>query len=256
MTRLTDRATPDYRHLALGDVGSTNTECIDRARAGDAGNLWITADRQLGGRGRRGREWISEPGNLYSSLLLIDAAPVAALASLPLTVAIAVHEAIAQVLPSGGPEPTLKWPNDVRVDGRKIAGILIESEQLADGRRAVVIGCGTNVAHRPEAGLYPATCLNELGASCSPQELFARLYVSMAEALSLWDGGRGIAAIRTGWLERAEGVGSEVTVRLPDRELHGLFDSIDAEGRLVLLSPDGQKQCIAAGDVFFPTIER
>ncbi|WP_170132214.1 biotin--[acetyl-CoA-carboxylase] ligase [Hoeflea marina] len=247
---------PDYRHLALGDVDSTNTECMQRARAGDAGDLWITADRQLGGRGRRGRQWISEPGNLYSSLLLVDPAPVAALASLPLAVAVAVHEAIRRSLPTDSVEPRLKWPNDVRVDGRKIAGILIESEQLANGRRAVVIGCGINVAHRPEAGLYPATCLKELGARCSPQELFARLYVTMTEALALWDRGRGIAAIRAGWLERAEGVGSAITVRLPDRDLHGLFDGIDAEGRLILLAPDGQKQCIAAGDVFFPAIDR
>ncbi|MBN9053787.1 MAG: biotin--[acetyl-CoA-carboxylase] ligase, partial [Rhizobiales bacterium] len=80
----------DFRHEALAEVGSTNTECLERARKGALSGLWITAGRQTGGRGRRGRAWFSEPGNLYASLLLIDAAPMDRLGSLPLAVAVAV----------------------------------------------------------------------------------------------------------------------------------------------------------------------
>jgi BirA family biotin operon repressor/biotin-[acetyl-CoA-carboxylase] ligase len=80
-------------------VASTNIECMERARAGDPGGLWVTANRQTGGRGRRGRPWVSEPGNLYASLLLIDPAPRGAMASLPLAVTVAVYDAVAAVLP-------------------------------------------------------------------------------------------------------------------------------------------------------------
>lgn len=243
---------PDFRHIELGDVASTNIECMERARAGDPGGLWITAVRQTGGRARRGRNWVSEPGNLYSSLLLIDPAPWEALASLPMAVTVAVHDAIALVLPADAAESLrIKWPNDMLISGRKTSGILIEAEQLADGRRAVVIGCGVNVAHFPEAGLYPATCLNDQGSAATPQDLFARLVVSMDHTLKVWDQGRGLPAIREAWIDRAQGIGDPVTVNLPDRQIHGLFDGIDDEGRLMLAMPDGSRQMIASGDVFF-----
>lgn len=241
-----------FRHLSLGDVISTNTECMDRARSGEPGGLWITAGRQLGGRGRRGRPWISEPGNLYASLLLIDPAPGKYLASLPLAAAIGVHEAVSICLPAEGQVAEIKWPNDILVGGKKTAGILIEGEVLPNGRRAVVIGCGINVALSPQTGLYPATCLAECGSPVSPQELFARLFSAMAAALADWDGGRGISTVRSEWLARAGGLGKEISVRLADREIRGVFEGIDAEGRLELAARDGQKHCIAAGDVFFP----
>lgn len=243
---------PDFRHIELGDVASTNIECMERARAGDPGGLWITAVRQTGGRARRGRNWVSEPGNLYSSLLLIDPAPWQALASLPMAVTVAVHDAIASVLPvEAGAALRIKWPNDMLISGRKTSGILIEAEQMADGRRAVVIGCGVNVAHFPEAGLYPATCLADQGSAATPQDLFARLVVSMDHMLKAWDQGRGLATIRDAWIDRAQGIGDPVTVNLPDRKIHGLFDGIDDEGRLMLAMPDGSRQMIASGDVFF-----
>jgi BirA family biotin operon repressor/biotin-[acetyl-CoA-carboxylase] ligase len=243
---------PDFRHIELGDVASTNLECMERARSGDEGRLWITAVRQTGGLARRGRSWVSEPGNLYSSLLLIDPAPWAALASLPLAVTVAVEAAVSSALPSEAAQTLrIKWPNDLMIGGRKTSGILIEAEQLPDGRRAVVIGCGINVAHRPEAGLYPTTCLAEQGSSVTPQDLFAQLVVTMDSALRLWDQGRGVAAIRDAWIERAQGIGEPVTVNLPDRQIHGLFDGIDVEGRLMLALPDGSRQTIASGDVFF-----
>ena len=243
---------PDFRHIELGDVASTNIECMERARSGDPGGLWITAVRQTGGRARRGRNWVSEPGNLYSSLLLIDPAPWQALASLPMAVTVAVHDAIASVLPADAAEALrIKWPNDMLISGRKTSGILIEAEQLAEGRRAVVIGCGVNVAHFPEAGLYPATCLNDQGSAATPQDLFARLVVSMDRTLKAWAQGRGLAAIREAWIDRAQGIGDPVTVNLPERKIHGLFDGIDDEGRLMLAMPDGSRQMIASGDVFF-----
>lgn len=242
---------PDFRHLPLGDVGSTNSEALERARAGESSGLWITADRQLGGRGRRGRPWTSEPGNLYASLLLIDPGDRAQLGSLPLAVSIAVHDAIRAVLPDPD-KLAIKWPNDVLIAGAKTSGILLESELLPGGRQAVVIGCGINIGHHPGEGNYASTCLAEHGAAVSPQEFFARLFVAMENWLVRWDRGRGIADIREAWLARATGLGKPILVRLPDREIRGLFKGIDPHGQLILEADTGDTHVFAAGDVFFP----
>ncbi len=244
-------STDDFRHVALDDVQSTNLECLAKAREGDPGNLWITANRQLSGRARRGRHWVSEPGNLYASLLLIDPAPVAALASLPLVVALAVHAAIRSVLPPGSRQPSIKWPNDVLIDGAKVSGILLEGEALDDGRQAVVIGCGINIVHAPRNGLYQATTLRDAGSSVSPQDLFARLCQAMAEWLQRWNRGQDVLAVRDAWLAVASGIGKHITVNLPDRTITGLFKDIDLAGCLVVADDDGHIQTIAAGDVFF-----
>ena len=241
----------DFRHIALAETVSTNSECLARAREGDPGNLWITATRQTGGRGRRGRAWFSEPGNLYASLLLIDPAPVARLHSLPLAAAVAVHRAIRRVMPPGSPEVAIKWPNDILIDGRKTCGILLEGESLPDGRRALVIGCGVNIAAVPETALYPVTSLRQEGATIAPEELFAHLFVTMAGALSVWNGGAGVASIIDQWRAAAKGIGEPITVNLPDRSLSGRFVDIDQDGRLILDTGSGAPQAIAAGDVFF-----
>ncbi|MBB6303433.1 BirA family biotin operon repressor/biotin-[acetyl-CoA-carboxylase] ligase [Rhizobium leucaenae] len=238
----------DFRHDALPEAASTNSECLDRARAGDAGNLWVTADRQTGGRGRRGRTWVSERGNLYASLLLIDPAPMDRLGSLPLAVAVGVHQAVRSVLAA---EPVeVKWPNDILIGRKKTCGILIEGEALADGRYALVIGIGINVAVKPENPLYPVTCLHEHGSAISPEELFAHLYASMAEMLAVWDRGKGVREVTARWREVACGIGEKITVNLPDRSISGHFAGIDDNG-LLMLDIGGKILPIAAGDVFF-----
>jgi BirA family biotin operon repressor/biotin-[acetyl-CoA-carboxylase] ligase len=244
-------AIAQFRHEALGDVGSTNTLCLERARAGDPGPLWLTARRQLSGRGRRGRTWISEPGNLYASLLLTDPAPAEMLGSLPIAVALALHRAVASVGPWLGDRLRIKWPNDLLVDGAKISGILIEAEQLADGRRAVVIGCGVNVTHKPDHPLYPAMTLAEAGVSTSADDLFAHLFQEMAVVLAQWDSGRGVAGVVDAWKERLAGLGAPITVNLPDRSISGVFSAIDLDGYLHLKTADGAVLRIASGDVFF-----
>ncbi|MDI7864369.1 biotin--[acetyl-CoA-carboxylase] ligase [Rhizobiaceae bacterium n13] len=241
----------DFRHEALVETLSTNSECLARARAGDPGNLWITAGRQTGGRGRRGRPWASEPGNLYSSLLLIDPAPMARLASLPLAVAVAVHDAVRAVVPFGSEPVEIKWPNDVLIGRKKTCGILLEGENLPDGRHSLVIGIGINIAVKPANPLYPVTCLKDHGASVSPEELFAHLLLAMAEALALWDRGRGIAAIVERWRKAACGVGEKITVNFSDRSISGLFAGIDDNGLLMLETGPGKILPVAAGDVFF-----
>ncbi len=241
----------DIRHEALSDTASTNTECLARARAGDSGLLWVTAERQTGGRGRRGRPWVSERGNLYASLLLIDPAPMERLASLPLAIAVAVHQAIRSVLPPGAEPLEVKWPNDILIGRKKTCGILVEGERLADGRHAVVIGIGINVSVMPDNPIYPVTCLRDQGSAASPEELFAYLFASMAETLDIWDGGQGIAEVTARWRAVACGIGEKITVNLPDRSISGYFAGIDDNGLLMLDTGTGRMMPIAAGDVFF-----
>ncbi|KAB2862444.1 MAG: biotin--[acetyl-CoA-carboxylase] ligase, partial [Bauldia sp.] len=156
-------ASQGYRLEAHDSVGSTNALALDHARAGDPGNLWVTARRQLEGRGRRGRPWISEEGNLYASLLLVDPAPVSFLGTLPLVAAVAVYRALRPLFAATPQALAIKWPNDILVDGRKINGILLESERLPGGRMAVVVGCGVNCRHHPDNPAYPATDLSDCG---------------------------------------------------------------------------------------------
>lgn len=241
----------DIRHEALSETSSTNTECLARARAGDGGLLWVTAERQTGGRGRRGRPWISKRGNLYASLLLIDPAPMERLASLPLAIAVAVHQAVRNVLPPGAEPLEVKWPNDILIGRKKTCGILVEGERLADGRHAVVIGIGINVSVMPDNPIYPVTCLRDQGSAASPEELFAHLFASMADVLDIWNEGKGIAEITARWRAVACGIGEKITVNLPDRSISGYFAGIDDNGLLMLDTGTGRMMPIAAGDVFF-----
>ncbi|OQP85583.1 biotin--[acetyl-CoA-carboxylase] ligase [Rhizobium rhizosphaerae] len=239
-----------FRHHAFEEVSSTNATALAAARDGEGGGLWITARRQTAGRGRRGRSWSSAEGNLYSSLMLIDPGPIALLHSLPLVAAVAAQQAVAAALPYGV-EARVKWPNDILIEGRKAVGILLESEGLPDGRRAVVIGIGINVAEAPDHGLYPITSIREMGGTLSADEVFAHLFRAMAEGLALWDEGRGLAGIVAAWRQRAAGIGGRITVNLPNGSLSGVFEDIDEAGQLILRDEGGQRRLISVGDVFF-----
>lgn len=241
----------DFRHVALSDSVSTNIECFARARAGDAGNLWVTAERQTGGRGRRGRPWVSEPGNLYASLLLIDPAPMEKSGSLPLAVALAVYRAVSAILPVGGQEIAIKWPNDLLINRLKTSGILIEAEMLKSGQRAVVIGIGVNILSKPDNPAYPVTRLSDYAAGVSAEVLFDHLFKEMVDVLNLWNRGEGVSDVMQHWRKAACGIGEQIRVNLPDRSLTGRFYGIDDDGFLILDEGDGVKYPIAAGDVFF-----
>ncbi|WP_246272940.1 biotin--[acetyl-CoA-carboxylase] ligase [Oricola thermophila] len=242
---------PGWRHLELPSVGSTNAEAMALAATGDPGNLWVTAGEQTAGRGRRGRAWASPPGNLYASALLIDPAPLNRLGTLPLVAAVAVRDAIEACGTPSGTRLAIKWPNDILLNGAKCCGILLESQGLSDGHLAVVIGCGINIVSFPEPGLYRATALNREGISATPSSLFAELAIAFEAALKLWDGGRGVVAIRERWLRHAEGIGGPIAVNLAKGRLEGQFEGIDADGALLLRTSDGTLRQISAGDLFF-----
>ncbi|KAA2243988.1 biotin--[acetyl-CoA-carboxylase] ligase [Salinarimonas soli] len=226
------------------------------ARDGDPGRLWFVAGRQLAGRGRQGRVWASPPGNLYSSLLLVDPCALNEAPQLGFVIGLALHDAVTAAMAntSGAGSVTLKWPNDLLVGGAKIAGILLEGRTVGTpGALAVAIGCGVNVTDSPEGTPYPTTHLAAHAPRANRASLFEALSAAMAARLAEWDRGRNFAALRSGWLERAAGLGTEARVRLPGGERHGRFVGLDPHGRLQLETADGL-ELIDAGDLYFPNL--
>jgi BirA family transcriptional regulator, biotin operon repressor / biotin---[acetyl-CoA-carboxylase] ligase len=247
-------ASAGFRLAAHDVLGSTNTEALTQSRRGEMGPLWVVAREQTAGRGRRGREWISAPGNLYATLLLVDPAPADIAPQLAFVSGLAVRDAIVDCARDLNESLTLKWPNDVLYANRKLAGILIESE-LAAGKLAVAIGVGVNCVRHPAQTSFPATDLAVAGKKISPESLLYALSRAMMRRLDQWHRGAGFAAIRADWLNCATGLGREITVRLSGRDLSGHFEGLDAGGLLLLRLADGRTQTITAGDVF-PVAER
>jgi len=233
------------RHEHFATLGSTNAEALAHARAGERGPLWISADRQIVGRGRRGSVWASPPGNLYATLLLTElCAPVLA-PQLSFVAGLAVHDAVAWRAPLTAPLK-LKWPNDLLLAGEKLAGLLIESESRPF---AVAIGIGVNCLTHPDDTVYPATDLRSNDVAVTPLDLLSDLAGAMRHRLDQWQIGAGFASIRADWLSRAAGLGAPIKVRLPERQLDGIFEGIDESGQL-LLATGTSTQTIAAGEVF------
>jgi BirA family biotin operon repressor/biotin-[acetyl-CoA-carboxylase] ligase len=149
------------------------------------------------------------------------------------------------------PGVALKWPNDVLVKGRKIAGILLESETTADGTAWLAIGIGVNLKAFPEDTETPATSIAAQGLPApSPQDALLDLADCFAKWYEAWREA-GFVPVREAWLARAYGLGSRIRVRLAREETAGVFRDIDDAGALVLALPGGVTRTIAAGEVFF-----
>jgi BirA family biotin operon repressor/biotin-[acetyl-CoA-carboxylase] ligase len=240
---------PAFFHLHLLDeCGSTNDLAKQMAGDGAPEGTLVQALRQTAGRGRRGRAWSSEPGNLACSLILRPGLLAGQAALTSFVAAIAVGEAVSALVPG---KVTLKWPNDVLVDGAKISGILLESEAGRGGLVDwLVLGVGINVWHFPEDALYPATSLLAAGADVTVEQVLT----AYAGAFQSWYQRfrtQGFAPIRAAWLNAAQGLGGPVTVRLQDETFTGRLIDMDQEGVLIV-ETDGGYRRVTAGDVFLP----
>lgn len=203
---------------------------------------WLRAGRQTGGRGRMGRSWESVEGNLYCSTLVRLNANDPAPHSLALVAANAVH---ALVAPLCAGKARIKWPNDVLVDGAKIAGILLE--RSGD---AIVAGIGINVVSHPQGLDRPVTSLLAQGAAdAEAGALLDRLTQLFAHWLAVWRA-QGLEPVRTHWLFNAHPGGTPMRVVQPDGEIiEGTFDTLDRHGMLILRLANGQSRAIHAGDI-------
>lgn len=234
-----------YGRVVLDTVTSTNAEALRRAAAGERGPVWIAAHAQTAGRGRGDRNWSTEPGNLAATLLVaLPQEPPARIATLSFVAGLVVADALTA---AAALEVRLKWPNDVLVNGRKIAGILIESGRVAE---CVVIGIGINLAHTPALD-DPQRTATAVAAETEDAPTFDALLTAVAHAWAEWFGRwrEDFAPVRAAWLERASYLGEEIAARLPDRTLHGRFEGIDGDGALLLVTQDGSQR-IGAAELF------
>lgn len=238
-----------FRLLELASVASTNDVARRLSDAGEPAGLFVRAERQTAGRGRHGRSWQSPPGNLYSSLLLRPARPVAEMASLSLVVGLALVDAL-QTVSRDRLAPQLKWPNDVLVGGAKVAGILLET--AADPRlnaTALIVGIGVNVEWSPEGDLpYPATSLAAHGVALGPRRLLEGLLAPLRARLDRWDRD-GFASQREDWLACAAGRGATAEVRIGSRIVRGRLVDLEPNGALCLEGPDGTRELLSAGEI-------
>ncbi|MHC8509635.1 MAG: biotin--[acetyl-CoA-carboxylase] ligase [Rhodospirillales bacterium] len=241
---------PAYAPVMLDVCGSTNDEAKRLAELGathtpDGTLIWALS--QTKGRGRRGRAWASPPGNLYVSLVLRPDAPPAKAAELGFAAALAISDALNEIAP--GLQIRCKWPNDVLIDGAKVAGVLMETSggETADW---VVLGAGLNVVSHPEDTEFPATSLRAKGIedvdAQTVLESFARHFLTWRER---WRE-TGFAPLREAWLTRAHTPGEPIRVRTGGREFSGRFHDLDSSGALIVETGTGPVT-VAAGDVFF-----
>jgi len=239
--------------LILEDVDSTNAEARRRAEAGQTGPLWIVARRQAEGRGRRGREWVSETGNLYATLLTSTRKAPAEAAQITFVAALAVADLLCTFVPA--PLVTIKWPNDVMIEADKAAGILVESGANEAGGLWLAIGIGVNLAHAPSGTERPATSVGghlkgDVGATPSVEQAAEILAYHFAVWTDRWQT-LGFAPVLDAWVDRNRGLDQPCIARLGHETVSGIADGVAPDGALRLKLPDGSVRLISAGDVFF-----
>jgi BirA family biotin operon repressor/biotin-[acetyl-CoA-carboxylase] ligase len=239
----------EIRYFATTD--STNRQACALAEAGAAEGLVVIADQQSSGKGRLGRSWFSPPGvNLYLSIVLRPPLPPQAAPQLTFLSALAVSRAIAAV---SGLAPTHKWPNDVLVDGHKVAGLLNEMSAESDRIRYVVLGIGVNLnmttAQFPADLRAPATSLLVAGGRPVGRAQFARTLLTEVDALYASYLRHGSAPIMAAWEAHCDLVGKLVAVEGQGEPLGGVVAGIDRDGALLLTLADGATVRVLAGDV-------
>lgn len=242
---LSERATrAGYKLVVLDAIGSTNDAAFELASHG-ANRTWVVAREQTAGRGRQGRQWQSPPGNLYASLLLVDEIAPRNMPQLGLMAGVALAQAVQTLVPDPA-AVRLKWPNDILFDGAKLAGILIEGRSLADVH-TVVIGCGVNCESSTERLPYKTAALVNTGAKkCNAETVLSILSERMMFWLRSFE--QGFDVVRMTWLSLAGGLGRSIIVKTNTQTFEGVFQTIDAAGRLVLADETGT-HTIEAGDV-------
>ncbi len=239
------------KFLYFETLGSTQDYVKDLAAKGEVSPIWVRAGSQNAGRGRRGRQWVSKPGNLYASgLYPWDGTSVLKPLS-SFVVALAVAETLGAYIDPD--KISLKWPNDVLVDGAKIAGILLEA-----GEGWIAIGVGINLEHHPQNLPYPVTHLLEHIAPeklddaepiyAGPDPILVTLASHISKGLETLQS-QGFESIRQTWLSRAARIGEIITVNLGEEQLSGTFETLSENGALQLRLSDGTLRDILAGDV-------
>jgi len=233
--------------IYLDECDSTNARLKQMAEdaATPLAGLALATDRQSAGRGRRGRAWQAGPGEaLLFSVLLYPPFPPSLLHGLTLMAGVAVVEALATL----GVTTTLKWPNDVYLEGRKLCGILAETSAELDHTNYVVLGIGLNVSGHPPLLEQQSTDLYSAGIRPTRAEILAKILFSLEEYYALFLAGR-VDKIYNKWRIHSHTLGRRVTVHTLQGEFCGIARDITSEGALVVTLDSGEEKIVTAGDV-------
>ena len=239
----------DWKIETFAVLPSTQDEVKNRALEDGADEgLVIQSLTQTEGRGRHGKDWTSPMGNLYMSVLLRPLCTADLAGQISFIVALAVSAAMDEFMVEGH-KKTLKWPNDILIDGKKCAGILLETELSPKGLVGhLVIGVGVNILSAPEGKIALKEVSGESRLAVHPFRDRVLHYLDTYYAA--WKA-EGFTPIRKAWLAQAHGKGHKMTARLPHREEKGIFRDIDEAGALILELSDNKKIVIRAGEIYF-----
>jgi BirA family biotin operon repressor/biotin-[acetyl-CoA-carboxylase] ligase len=241
------------RILTFEELDSTDSEALRRAEAGADLPLWIITKAQTSGRGRRGREWVSQPGNLFCSGLYSASDDAGHDSQKSFVAALAIYEALAEYV---SPDLlSIKWPNDVLLDGKKVSGILLERTS-----NALCIGVGINLLSRPEIDDQETACVIDYIEEAlindpepileMPEPVLAILAAKYTQWSTRHDA-EGFAPIRDAWRKRAAGLGGAVRVNLANESFTGYAKGLGEDGAFIVQLDNGDRRSIHAGDVFF-----
>ncbi|WP_171096979.1 biotin--[acetyl-CoA-carboxylase] ligase [Ruegeria sp. HKCCD7255] len=235
------------------EVDSTLNEAA-RIAPTATGPVWILAHHQTAARGRRGRAWTHPKGNLAATLLLRPDEPPEKAALRSFLASLALFDACVSVT-GRATGLALKWPNDVLLNGGKLAGILLESTGQGRGLSHLAIGIGVNLSEAPGAdqvepgAVRPVSLLSETGAHVTPEDFLTELAAAYAQYETQF-ATYGFAPIRTAWLSRAARLGEVITARTATSETVGTFETVDAGGNLILNTAKGRVS-IPAAEIYF-----
>lgn len=207
----------------------------------------ILAEMQTGGKGRESRIWSSPQGNLYFSLVLQPKISVAKIPQISFVAIVALRQMVEELLPHHKIEN--KWPNDLLIEQKKVAGILLESKISQNNCEFVIVGIGLNLVSNPDQTIFPASNLKIFGAEVSPKialkkflDAFENLYENYLNF--------GFISVRRAWISKAFRLNEKISVKNGAEEISGIFSDLDEEGNLILLEENGDKKTILAADIF------
>lgn len=239
-----------YNLLIYNEIDSTNKEARRLIENGVTGKFIVTSYKQIAGYGRQNREWYSPEGNLYLSLILNPGCTLEKSSELSFVTAVALKEMLNPILAD---KIKLKWPNDVLINGQKIAGILLESTSKQNSRTAenIIIGLGININVCPKDIEYPATSLKELKVKNLIPEYYLDLFMqNFVKIYSIWKK-EGFSVIREEWMKNAYNKNKVVTAVTKQERISGVFENINEKGQLVLKLSNNERYLISGGNVYF-----
>ena len=237
------------------ELDSTSLEAQRWAQSGEIGPVWLAAKVQTAGKGRLGRKWISETGNLYTTALLPLEAMERQVSTLSLTVGLAVRDAVIE-LTQGRVIPGLKWPNDVRVDGAKLCGILLETGRTNAKGYWLSVGIGLNINFAPQIPDYKTVSLSALCSDThiSPEAALLQIDVSLRKRIHQHQTA-GLHSIIRDWEAATDQWEQTYTTNVGPKRISGTFAGLDSSGELLLRTAEGVMERVTAGELV-PVEER